>query len=189
MRGASHSDFSHSSCHIGRERNPFNFRSGTVCNRHRRYQYAFNFVTVLPVGDDEDGKVSPEVVITALCYRSVIINSVEKRWCFADVVRLIVTEKDVHAWFLQTLLDRGSARNQASAPRVPARWACVGGQMRAQEKNARVIKKLVRAAKNAMKILEYYLPESEHGQAWSALSKVVRSAEPRPVRRKSRRDV
>jgi hypothetical protein len=53
------------------------------------------------------------------------------------------------------------------------------------KKNARVIRKLVRAAKQAMSALEYYLPESEHGQARSALSKAAHSAEPRPRKRRT----
>jgi hypothetical protein len=52
------------------------------------------------------------------------------------------------------------------------------------DRSTRVIKRLVRAAKQAMSALEYYLPESEHGQARSALSKAVRYAEPRPRKRR-----
>jgi hypothetical protein len=52
---------------------------------------------MLPVGDDERGKVIPEVVVTAPRSRGVIIDPFKegRLGCFADIIRLVVAEENV----------------------------------------------------------------------------------------------
>jgi hypothetical protein len=66
---------------------------------------------MLPVGDNKGRKVIPEVVVAAFCYRSVIVNPLEKGrlGCLADIIWLVIAEENVDARFLQALLDRVSA--------------------------------------------------------------------------------
>lgn len=63
---------------------------------------------MLPFGDDKSRKVIPKVVVPALCYRSVIVNPLEKGrlGCLADIIWLVIAEENVDTRFLQTLLYR-----------------------------------------------------------------------------------
>jgi hypothetical protein len=58
--------------------------------------------------------------------------------------------------------------------------------MKKETNEARVIKKLVRAAKRAMNQLKDLLPESEGGQVWNELDNAVRYAERKGLRRKGK---